>query len=94
MNVRLPFSDARLAAGQHNPLIACDRVGTLHNAACVADLLARLSYDQAQRQEAEDAGQDGVIDPLPASSTRAVCLVAETLAAALRFEIAQAGGQP
>jgi hypothetical protein len=93
MNARLPFSDARLTASQHNPLIDAAPTGTLYNAACMADLLARLHYDQAQRQEAEDAGQDGVIDPPTASNARALCLVAETLAAALRFEISQAGGQ-
>ena len=87
MNVRLPFSDARRTAHEKNPLIGGNPAITIDNAACVADLLARLHSDQALSLEAEDAGRDSFIAPLTASQEWALVLVAETLAAALRFEV-------
>ncbi len=74
-------------AGRGNPLIEDTREDTLFNAACVAAFLAKVQQDRSEALFAEEARSVSSPEPLNASETRGLCLLTQTLAAALWFSL-------
>lgn len=74
-------------AGRLNPIIGWSKQDTLHGAACVAALLARLQIDRADSLFLGEITSGASPDALNANETRGLGLITEALAAALWFEV-------